>query len=206
LRGRRLQELINYEILYIEAQRRGIHESPKIKDLPEERKKNVIVMTIKSDIIRSLPKPSEITDEETMKYYNENIGKYTSFTAYQIVVPDKSLAEEIHKKALAGGDFEKIVSEYTTAGKELTVNQKRVRKSEKSIFKRLEVGSVSDIQEKGDTYEILQISEVHKLPYKKIKGPLKHTINSRKNSVIFKTMTEQFKKDNNINIEIVEEG
>ncbi|MCH8028831.1 MAG: peptidyl-prolyl cis-trans isomerase [Candidatus Dadabacteria bacterium] len=206
LRGRRLQELINEEILYFEALRRGIDKKPKITKQPEEKRKNLIIMTIKSDIMRALPKPSQITDEEARKYYNDNIKKFTTVIVKRIIAPDKALAEEIHKKVAAGGDFEKIASEYATAGKQVTVNQKSLRKSDKDIFNKLEVGSLSDIRESGDKFEILQISEIRKMPYKKIKRALLHTITAQKNQVIVKEMMEQFKKDNNINIEIIEEG
>ncbi|MCH8028836.1 MAG: peptidyl-prolyl cis-trans isomerase [Candidatus Dadabacteria bacterium] len=205
LGGERLGKLINMEILYIEGLRRGIDKSPKVKDLPEDRKKMKIIDTLKSDLMRTMPKPRDVTKEEAMKYYNENEAKYTNVIAKQIIVSDKTLAEEIRKKADAGGDLDNIAAEYAKAGKELTVNPKKVRKKEESIFAKLEVGAVSPVREKGEQFEILQISELRKKPFKQAYKAITRNITGKKNRAAAKKMLDRFVEENNISIEIIEE-
>ncbi|MEE9251738.1 MAG: hypothetical protein V3U74_00070, partial [Thermodesulfobacteriota bacterium] len=206
LRGERLGKLITMEILYIEGLRRGIDKSPKVKDLPEEQKKTKIIDTLKSDLMRTMPKPRDVTRKEAMKYYNENEAKYTNVIAKQIIVSDKTLAEEIREKAVAGGDLDKIAAEYAKAGKELTVNPKNVRKKEEGIFAKFEVGAVSPVREKGEQFEILQISELRKKPFKQAYKAITRNITGKKNRATAKKMLDRFVEENNISIEIIQEG
>jgi len=201
LRGMPLQSVIADEIIYQEGLKRGLDK--EFEKRVEEYKRGLIVDSIKREVLANLPK-EEVTDEDIEKYYKENEDNYTYLRIKEISVGDKDTAEEIHKKALAGEDFERIKSDYSASGKQVTVVDLKFADSKfyKDLFDKKEVGSISGVIQDGNRFKILKITNVKKIPLEKAKNVIMHIIMARRKGQTLQEYVEKLKKENNVKVEI----
>jgi foldase protein PrsA len=203
LRGRSLQDAIDLEILYEEGLRRGLDK--ELEDKIENFKKRLIVTTLQREILKNVKvNPSEITDKEIEEYYNQNKDKYRYLVIKEIVTDDKSIAEEIQKRALQGEDFEKIASEYSQAGKNVTVRDVRNPRKYSKVFSGNEIGSISQIIQEGNEFKILKLVNVREIPLSRAKQAIKYNLVARKKADAIHEFAEKVKKEHNIKVEILE--
>ena len=111
LQGRPLRMVINEEILYQEGLKKGLDK--RFQGEIDVYKKRIIAETVKRELLIGLPKAKEIevTNEQIKNYYEKHPDKYTFISVKEISLPDKSTAEEVRKKLLAGEDPVKIKSD-----------------------------------------------------------------------------------------------
>jgi hypothetical protein len=206
LRGASLQEAIDEEILYQEGLKRGLDK--QFEKAVEDYKKRLIVSALKKDIMGNLPKESEaaVTDKEVEDYYKENQSKYRILRLKEIVVEDKGLAEEIHKRALAGEDLEKIASDYSKSGKSVVVRDSRWNRRYNDLFSGKAVGAISDVIQEGNKFKILKLVETKDIPLNKVKQFIKYNILAKRRADAMHEFAEKIKKENNIKVEILEES
>jgi|GEM_PF-1092851 len=203
LRGRSLQDAIDLEILYEEGLRRGLDK--ELEDKIEDFKKRQIVTTLQREILKNVKvSPSEITEKEIEEYYNQNKDKYRYLVLKEIVTDDKSIAEDIQKRALNGEDLEKIASEYSQAGKKVTVRDVRNPRKYNKVFSGNEIGSVSQIIEEGEEFKILKLVNVKEIPLSKAKQAIKYNLVARKRADAIHEFAEKVKKEHKIKVEILE--
>ena len=202
LRNRPLEGAIDYEILYEAGLKKGLDK--KVERTVEDYKKRLVVTALQRDLVSNLPK-EEASEQEILEYYNNNKSKYVSLGIKEITVEDKNLADEIDKKALAGEEFEKIVADYSNSGKKITLDDSRFNRKYNNRFAALEVGSVSEVIEDGNTFKIVKITEVREMPFDKVKQAVKYTIGAQKKGQVIHEYAEKMKNENNIKVEIIEE-
>lgn len=202
LQGRPLRMVINEEILYQEGLKQGLDK--RFQGEIDDYKKRVIAETVKRELLSELPKAKEmeITDEQIEKYYEKHPDKYTFISIKEISLPDKSAAEEVRKKLLAGEDPVKIKSDL---GENVVINDLKFGKTYYKKFDKIEVGTISEVIEDGGRFKILQITDVRQVPLQRVSNAIKHHIIARKRGKIIQEKVEEMKKENNIKVEIIAE-
>jgi len=204
LRNRPVETVIDYEILYEAGLKKGLDK--KVANAVEEYEKRLIVSMLQRDIVSNLPKDDVVSEEEIMEYYNNNKFRYALLGIKEITVEDKDLAQEVHKKALSGEDLDKIAADYSKSGKNVKADTSRFNRKYNNRFTKLEVGSVSEIIEDGNTFKILKITEVKEIPFDKVKQAVKYTLSAEKKAQAMHEYVEKMKNENNIKVEIIEEN
>ena len=138
-----------------------------IESTRDKIKKNI---TLQKFIQENYVNKTEVSDEDTLKYYEANKAKFISgeeVRASHILLKkeDKELALEIHEKLLAGGDFR----EYASAHSECPSREKggdlgsfdrgkMVPEFDKAAFE-LQKDEISDLVETQFGYHIIKVTE-----------------------------------------------
>jgi foldase protein PrsA len=202
LKGRPLRMVINEEILYQEGLKQGLDK--RFQGEIDDYKKRVIAETVKRELLSELPKAKEIevTEEQIKNYYEKHPDKYTFISVKEISLPDKTTAEEVRKRLLAGEDPAKIKSEL---GEKVVVKDLKFGKMHYKKFDKIEVGAISEIIEDGGQFKILQITDVRQVPLQKVSNAIKQRIIARKTGKMIQEKVDEMKKENNIKVEIIAE-
>jgi len=203
LKGRPLETVIDYEILYEAGLKQGLDK--KVEKAVEDYRKRLILTALQKEIMNNLPKEENVSDEEIEKYYKENESEYRYLRIKEIAVEDKNLAEEIHKRALKGEDFEKIASDYSKSGTRITVRDLRFNMTYNDFFSGKDVGSVSEVVQEGNQFKILKLTEIKEIPHYKVMEAIRHTILAKRKAQAVHEFAEKFKNENKIEVEILEE-
>ena len=203
LKGRPIETVIDYEILYEAGLKQGLDK--KVEKAVEDYRKRLILTALQKEIMNNLPKEENVSDEEIEKYYKENESKYRYLRIKEIAVEDKNLAEEIHKRALKGEDFEKIASDYSKSGTRITVRDLRFNMTYNDFFSGKDVGSVSEVVQEGNQFKILKLTEIKEIQHYKVMEAIRHTILAKRKAQAVHEFAEKFKNENKIEVEILEE-
>jgi hypothetical protein len=200
LKGRRLKMAINEEVLYQEALKQGLDK--QLQGEIDTYKRRVLIETVQKELLRGLPKAPkvEVTDEEIEKYYRKHSNRYRFISLKEISVSDRSTAEEVRKKLLAGEDPIKIQSEMR---EKVIMKDLNFGRRHKDKFDKIEIGSVTEVIEDGNQFKILQITDVRQIPQEKVSNAIKHIIIARKKGKALQEKIEELKKENNIKVEIL---
>ena len=202
LKGKALKDVIDYEILYEVGLKQGLDK--KFEREIEGYKKKLIVNALQKDIRANMPKEEEISEQEIEEYYKQNQDKYKIMSFQKIVVREQNLANEIQKRALAGEDFEKIASDYSKSGTDVKVLDMRFSREYNKLFSGKEIGSVSEVIQQGDKFEIIKLTQVRDIPLARAKQSMKFALKATKNNQAIHDYAEKLKKENNIKVEILE--
>lgn len=203
LRGRFLKDVIDYEILYEAGLKQGLDK--KVEKAVEDYKKRLIVNTLEKEFMDNLPKGGEVSNKEIEDYYKENESKYTLLHLKEITLDDKKLAEEIHKRALNGEDFEKIASDYSQSGRNINVRDLELNRKYNDLFTGKAIGSVSDVIQEGNRFKILKLVEVRRFPLDKVKESIKYIILAQRRAKAMHEFIDKIKNEDKIKVEILEE-
>lgn len=199
-----LQRVIDEEILYEIGLKQGLDKNKKLEEQVERYKKRLIINAVRAEIFNNIGKEeSKVSDEEIEKYYRENENRYRYLSLKAIVTNDREIAEEIHKRALKGEDFEKIVSDYSKSGKEVTLRELGFTRKYNDLFKGNDIGSVSNIIQEGNRFVILKVTDVRQLELQRVKPAIRATIAAQKRGKALHDYIEKLKKENNIKVEIL---
>lgn len=200
LKGKPLEDVIDYEILYEVGLKQGLDK--QVEKQLENYRKRLIIAALQKDIMANLPK-EEVSEQEIEEYYKQNAGKYKYMSFKEIVVKDQNIANEIHKRALKGEDFEKIASDYSESGTNVQVRDLRFNKKYNERFIAKEIGSVSEIIQEGNNFVILKLTEVKEIPFNKTAPAIKYSIIATKRAQAVHNFAEKAKNENNIKVEIL---
>jgi hypothetical protein len=202
LGGRPLEYVIADEVIYQEGLKRGLDK--KLEPQIEQYKRGLIVTTIKNEIISSLPKGGEVTDKEIEDYYNENESRFTHLRVKEIILKDKNLAEEAHKRAMGGEDLEKIASDLSAkSGENIPVKELVFGVRYNELFKGKSVGSVSDVIQEGNEFKVIKLIEVIKIPLAKSSESIKYLVLAKRRDDAIREFAIKVSKEDNIKVEIL---
>ena len=176
----------------------------KVEGQVENYRKKLIIAALDRDIKANLPKEEVITEQEIEEYYNQNKDQYKLMSFKGIGVKDQNLANEIHKRALNGEDFEKIASDYSKSGATVRVRDLRFNKKYNERFSGKEIGSISEIIQEGSNFIILKLTEVKEISLGGTSPAIKHTLIAKKRGEAVHNFAEKAKNENNIKVEILE--
>ena len=157
-----VEELVNQELLYLEAVENGFENDEIFKKELERIKANIL----KQYAINKLLSDIKVTEEEIINYYNEHKEYFNvpeTVRASHILVNDEKKANEIVDEIKGGLSFEDAAKKYSTCpSKEIGgdlgefIRGKMVKEFEDAAFK-LEVGVVSEPVKSQFGYHIIKV-------------------------------------------------
>lgn len=107
-----LQELINQQLLYLDAKEKGLENNELYKKELEKTAESLL----KQFAIRELLSNVEVTDEEIVEYYNTHKDQFKSEESVRsshILVDSEETANEIYEKLNNGESFEEAAKEFS---------------------------------------------------------------------------------------------
>jgi PPIC-type PPIASE domain len=93
-----LSEIIDVELLALEAKRRGLDKDPEVQDTVRQILRDALLAQTR----QGLPAPADISAQQIQAYYEANVDKFTEPERRRvsaIVMSDKRAAEQILKEA-----------------------------------------------------------------------------------------------------------
>lgn len=203
LAGRDIDAAINDEILYEVALINGEDKNPKVIQLIDRYKHNLIVGRYKGNIIKSHIKSVEISEEDLKKYFDSNKSKYSRVDVRKISSENKEIAEDVYNKLKDGKDINSIVESYSKDNVQIEVTNITNNRKYNDYFTEFKVNEISNLQSERNKFNIYQITDVHILSFSRAKRNIRyHFVNEQKASAIQQEL-EKAKKEHNFIIEII---
>ena len=199
------------ELLYAEAESRGITGQPKAKFLAELMAKKSFVQQLASQVNDAV----KISDEKVLAYYEENKetdprlkqSGYLSFS--HIRTKTQEQAQAALERIKAGEDINELAKELSihNDAKKGGVAKKYMYKTAKrrfgeEFFAAMTAAKKDDligpVKAKGNTYEIARLegkTEPKILPFEKAKGQIKAKLERTEKSRAFKSLLDTLKEN-----------
>ena len=160
-----LEQMITESLLLQEAKDIGLEQDKDVLEEIQELTEQILIQTL---IEREILEKVKISDEETEKYYTENISNFIEkeqVHLFNILVETEEEAQNILEQLKNGIDFSEIAKEKSTGpsaaqGGDLGFVSKGtiIPEIEEVIF-ALEVGNLSEIVQTDFGFHILKISD-----------------------------------------------
>lgn len=157
-----VEEMINQHLLYVDAEAKGLQESPAFKAEMDKLAKEVL----KGMAINEVLAAAEPTPEEAEKFYDEHKERFQEpekVAASHILVEEEEKAKEIKEKLSAGESFSELAMEHSTCpSKEnggalgLFERGRMVPEFEEAAF-NLAVGEISEPVQTQFGWHIIQV-------------------------------------------------
>ncbi|WP_455209802.1 foldase protein PrsA [Kaarinaea lacus] len=112
-RSMMIEELINRELLYIDAVEKGVDKMPEVQADLENQKTNVVAGAMLKQATDSI----RLTDEELKQAYDDYIKTMPTteeFKARHILLENEANANDVIEKLNQGADFAKLAQEKST--------------------------------------------------------------------------------------------
>jgi hypothetical protein len=194
------QGLIENEILYQVGLKRGLDKN--FENEINAYKKRLIVSAVETEIINQLP--SQITQSAIEEYYNENEDRFTDFQIKKIETKDKDMAEEIQKRLKSDEDIENIAKEYSLKTQSSNVRGLPFIETYKDQFRAYDVGSVSEIVNQGNEFQISIIVAKNIVPLPKVYNTIKYMLQEQTGKRAIQEFAENVKKEKKLNGDIAD--
>ncbi|MGQ9571000.1 MAG: peptidylprolyl isomerase [Thermodesulfovibrionales bacterium] len=204
-----LEGLINREILYKEAVKKGINKDADIKKRLEDMEKELVITTF---IQREFGSKLMVEDKEMQEYYNNHINEFRNreeIRISQIVVSTEKDADDILEKLRHGQDFAELASQYSldkpSALRKGDVGYYTYKmlpaEIRDSVF-GMKVGEISRPYKMPDGYEIYKITDRRTVSYSfdQVKNTIKLWLIDQKIQDSLKTYIDELKKNMKIQI------
>jgi peptidyl-prolyl cis-trans isomerase C len=168
-----LDSLIRYQVLAIEARKRGFEHDPEVQRVAKDK---MVKLFTQQEILDKV-KPTDVPDAEVEKYYKEHTTDYVrpeTVRASQIVVKERAKAVKVlaEAKALPKSDmkaFRDLVMKYSEdadskqrGGDLLQIDRATTHQPApvvQAAFALKEVGDVSDLVPTDKGFAILRLTE-----------------------------------------------
>jgi len=205
-----LQFQVRKELLYQAGLKQGIDKEPRIVDLINRYKYELITQEY---LDRNLKDTGTITDKEVKDYYDKNISVFKTqeeITASHILVKTEKEAKEILSELKKGKDFAELAKEKSID----TVSARQggslgsfprgamVPEFEKAAFS-LKVGEISPIVKSEFGYHIIKVTgrtTPHQIDFIQVKDTIKKNLSHEKTQKAINTMVDQLIKDAKIEV------
>ena len=196
-------ELINQELLFLEAKKLGLDKEEDFINELEKVQKNVL----KQYAINNLMSNIEVTDEEVEEFYNENKEFFKTpetVKASHILVDAKEKAEEIIEEIKQGLGFGEAAEKYSSCpskerGGDLGDFGKgqMVPEFEDAAF-ALEIGEISEPVETQHGFHVIKLegkTEEGISPFVDVKDQIKQQVIAMKQQEVYLDKAEELKKE-----------
>jgi peptidyl-prolyl cis-trans isomerase C len=168
-----LDSLIRYDVLAIEARKRGYEHDPEVQRVAKEK---MVRLFTQHEIVDAI-KPSDVPETDIAKYYKDHASEYVrpeAVRASQILVKDRAKAMKVlaDAKALQKTDikgFRDLVAKYSedadskTRGGDLTQFDRATTDLPKPVvgaaFALKEVGDISDLVSTDKGFVVLRLTD-----------------------------------------------
>lgn len=201
---------VENELLYEEAERRGITSEPKAKFIAELMKKRAIATELGIHVRDSV----KISDEKLLDYYEENKQTdskleepgYLSFSHVRTRTLED--AQAVLERIKAGEDIHKLARElsiYRDARRGGVVNKHRYNAVKRSFgdefleaITTAEAGElIGPVKSKEDSYEVARLrdkAETKIMPFEKVKEQIRSRLQRTERENAFRTLLDSLKE------------
>ncbi|MCF6461592.1 peptidylprolyl isomerase [Clostridium sp. Cult3] len=196
-------ELVNQELLYLEALKNGLDEEDNFKEELEKVKVGVL----KQYAINKLFTGITVSDEEISKFYDENkqyFQKPEAARASHILVDDEQKANEVLAEIDGGLSFEEAASKYSNCPSKANggdlgefTRGKMVPEFEEVAFS-MEEGKISQPVKSQFGYHLIKLNyrkESSISPLEEVKDQINQQLILMKQQERYLDKTEELKKD-----------
>ncbi|MFQ3573907.1 MAG: peptidyl-prolyl cis-trans isomerase [Thermodesulfovibrionales bacterium] len=196
-------ELVKREILYLEAQKRGLDKKEDFTKKLEEFKKITLINQLLEEEMKKISKP---TDEELREYYDKHKEEFmtpTHVRLSQIVVKDQQSARKVIEQLQKGEDFAKIAREISVdkntakGGGDMGLFKKGdLNKELEDIAFRMKKGDVSNPIPLKDGIHFIKVTDTKGTvaDFDKVKGFIGQRAMVEKQKAVFEKLIEDMKK------------
>ncbi|WP_105616695.1 peptidylprolyl isomerase [Vallitalea okinawensis] len=199
-----LDEMVNREMIYLNAVDEKLEENPEFKKLMDEAKHNLL----QQFAIDTLIKDIKVEENESQEYYEKNQEMFKSpeeVRASHILIADEEEARKVADDVKAGKDFAEAAKEHSICpskerGGDLGFfsRGKMVPAFEEAAF-ALEVGEISHLVKSDFGYHIIKV-ENKKVPqtksFEEVKGQIDDYLLRQKRTIRYadkvKVLKEQY--------------
>ncbi len=205
-----VDELINQEVLYLDAKENNLQEEDAFKEQLEKLKEGIIKQYAVNRILSSV----QVSEEEMKDYFEKNKESFKtpeSITSSHILVDTEEKANEIMEEIKQGMIFEEAAKAYSTCpssaqgGNLGESNRGKMIPEFEDVAFNMEVGSVSEPVKTQFGYHIIKLydkKEEENSSYDKVKDEVKAQVLGQKqqSAYIEKTnkLREKYEVKNNI--------
>jgi peptidyl-prolyl cis-trans isomerase C len=201
--SRLVDEIINKEMLYLEAKKRGLDKDKEFQRQLEEFKKLTLINQL---LQKEMETASKISDKEIKDYYDKNKDEFTinnQVRLSQIVVKSDEEAKKVYERIQKGEDFSKIASEMSQdklsakSGGDIGIFRKGEMIPElESVAFGLKKGDVSMPVRLKDKIHILKVTDAKGtvIEFEKVKNMIEQRVMVEKQRETFDKLLENLKK------------
>lgn len=203
-------ELVNQNLMYIDALEQNLQEDDAFKNDLEQAKKNLLIQYSVNKFLKDIT----VTDEEAKEYFEANqeqFKKPETMTASHILVEEEETANEILKKINDGLSFEDAALEYSTCpskdrGGDLGqfARGSMVPEFEEVAFKS-DLGIVDKPVKTEFGYHIIKVvekNEAEESSFEEIKDQVKQSMIQAKQQQAYMEKTNELKEKYTVNIDL----
>jgi peptidyl-prolyl cis-trans isomerase C len=199
-----IDELVKKEMLYLEAQKRGLGKSKDFQRQVEEFKKLTLINQL---LEKEMEAASKITEQEIKDYYDNNKDEFTlnnQIRLSHIVVKTDDEARQVLERLQKGEDFAKVASALSQdkasakSGGDIGIFKRgeMVPELESAAFS-LKKGAVSMPVKLKDSIHILKVTDAKGtlVEFEKVKSVIGQKITAERQQKSFDKLLEDIKKN-----------
>lgn len=203
-----LQEMVNREMLFLDAEKQNYEETDEFKKLMAEARHNLL----QQFAIDKLMADVKVDEAEVKDYYEKNAAMFKSpeeVRASHILVADEEEARKVADEIKAGKDFAEAAKEYSTCpskerGGDLGFfsRGKMVPEFEEAAF-GLEVGEISHLVKTDFGYHIIKVENKKtsgSKPYEEVKGQIEQYLFRQKTTLKYTEKVSELQKEYSVEL------
>ena len=208
--GKFVDELVKREMLYQEAKKKGLDNTPEYKKKVDDFKKITLIGSL---LEKEVEEKSKVTDNDIKTYYDAHKSELTmnnQIKASHILVKTEDEAKKISDQLKKGGDFAKLAKEKSIDpgsaknGGDLGFFSKgqMVPEFEKIAF-NLKVGQISEPVKTQFGYHIIKVTgrkEGQIVEFDKVKNLLTQRVTAEKQKEVFDSYMNSLKGSYKVDI------
>lgn len=205
-----IDQLVNEELLYAEAKKKGMDKDEDfVKAFEDAKKRELITRLLKKEMTTS----PQLTEKDVKDYYESHKSELVQVTAVrvsQIVVKTEADAKQVYDRLQKGEAFNKVASEVSidkaTASKGGDMGflgKGQINPEIEKVLSTLKKGQVSATPVSlKDGLHIVVVTDVKGTPldFNKIKGALGQQLMATKQKEMIDKYLETLKKDHKVEI------
>lgn len=207
--ARLVDEIVQKEVFYWEAKKRGLDKTKEFEKKIETLKKNTLIKQLLDDEMKSAAK---VTEKEAKEYYDKNKEDFirrNQVRLSQIVVKSEGDAQKVYERIQKGEDFAKVASSMSIekasakSGGDIGIVKKgELRKEIEAVAFRLKKGQVGAPIKLNGGIHIFKLTDVKGTPedFEKVKEIIIQGLSREKEQDHFEKFRDGLKKSYKIEI------
>ncbi len=207
--ARFVDELVKKEMLYLEAQKRGLDKNKEFQKKVEEFKKITLINQL---LEKEIEAASKFTDKDVKEYYEKHKDDFMVHNQVRlshILVKDEADAKKVYERLRKGEDFAKIASEMSIdkatakSGGDIGMFKKgEMRPELEEAAFRSKKGEISMPVKLKDGIHIIKVTDAKGsvMEFDKVKGFVRQKMTAERQRETFDKFIENLKKNYKIDI------
>jgi peptidyl-prolyl cis-trans isomerase C len=204
--------MINRELLYRDALRKGLDQDDRIQYKIENYRRNLLVNELLKQELEGM---AIVTDEEVWHYYTSNQEQFTkeSLEASHILLKNKDNAEMVLRLINRGENFSEMAKKFSIGPSRdiggnlgIVTRGQMVPELEDALFSLEKTGDISPIVKTEFGYHIIRLDKPKTTsiqPFEEVEGMIQEILTEEKEVEFLEEFVENLKQG--IEIEINEE-